>query len=152
MFAEKLAHENVVVPVSVNSDANDLANVLIRKHNRCPKPKPQAFIIQLARSSLMSPKFNPTEFAILLERLTDGTLETTKYQGASLTIPRPWVFVFANDRLPAKWKTDRLLTDDRWKEMVLQPLSAADIQKVTDFEQKLEDLETRPAATLVGFN
>ena len=153
MYADSLVYDNKAIAVGVTGDANNLTNYLIKEYGKKPEPKPECFIIQLARSSLKSHKFDRHEFCVLLEALTDGVLETTKYQGASLRLPvRPYVMVFSNETIPPAWKTEHLMTSDRWAEKVLGDLTAADIKSIEDFEAFKESLQTRPAVDFLGFN
>lgn len=151
MMANKLASENKVITCNVITDSNNLANLIIKKHARCPNPKPSSFIIQLPRAALKSSRFDEHEFCIFLERLADGLLETTKYQGASLQIERPWCFVYSNDPLPPRWIQQKYMTEDRWKVMVLGDLSANDKIKIAAYEASVQAHATKPAGELVGF-
>jgi hypothetical protein len=137
--------------VNVVADSNNVANVLIKKYQKAADPKPSCFIIQLPRCALRSQRFDAHEFCILLERVADGCLETTKYQGFSLQIERPWVFIFSNDHLPRRWIDDEYLTYDRWCCMTIGDLSPADNQKILDYELQMESLQSRPAIDLPGF-
>jgi hypothetical protein len=137
--------------VDVGGTSNDISNLLIKLYKAAPEPKPRIVIFTMQRSTFTSASFNTSEFLISVEKACDGKIQSTKYNGSSLLIPRPWIIILSNNPIPATWISNEMLTDDRWRQMVLPPLSAEDLQQISDFKALVASASGRPIVALPGF-
>ena len=140
------------INVNVVGNSNDVTNLIIKQYKASTfTPKPNVFIFTLPRAALESPSFNEFEFCQTIEKGCDGKFATTKYQGGELCIPRPWIFILSNSKIPEVWKKKELLTKDRWREYEVPPLNSRDLQIIEEHQRKIEEGTGKPVAALPMF-
>ena len=123
--------KRVAICVSAIGTLNDIMNSLAQQYKKA-SPKPNVFIFDLPRAPL-GPEFPYKDFLMILENLKNGTIDSHKYKGVSLTFRSPWVVVFMNHDVPDKWK--ECLSDDRWAISHIPPLTEEDLEIKRRFDE-----------------